>query len=222
MQPEGVNIHPDLADIASLNRHHSFIRPMSTSRFNQKRRGEDSEQVLIAMGSVLVFDLKHPVADDVLLDIHQNGIGANQQQGLGWVYVNPSWAQQVTLPSAELFKSITLIDDKHNQPQSDKTTDTVLLSWLKERVSFEALNNQDQIDVKKVLKTIVDHYSMFNSALRDVGAHASRFGDEFFVLRINAKPAARAQPTGHWQTWIQGDRLIRLRFACSIYSLSGS
>ena len=39
-------------------------------------------------------------------------------------------------------------------------------------------------------------------AVEVVGASALRFVDEFFVLRINAKSAARAQPTGHWQTWV--------------------
>lgn len=109
---------PALNVKASLNESRSFIRNRNVSLFNQKRGGLDSEQVLISKGSVLVFDLDTPLSEEQF-NLIENGVGLNQQQGLGWVSVNPDWAEQAKPSNNDLFSAITLPVSKSKL--SDKT-----------------------------------------------------------------------------------------------------
>ncbi|MGD6740195.1 RAMP superfamily CRISPR-associated protein [Photobacterium leiognathi subsp. mandapamensis] len=123
---------PELTDLVPgtngrLNTAQSFIRTTTVSRFNQKRQGFDSEQALIAKGSVLVFD-EVRISDEQLNALGSKGIGINRQQGLGWVMVNPAWASKATLATDALFSPIAC---HHVVKQKNvAAVNTPLMAWV--------------------------------------------------------------------------------------------
>ena len=150
LKPAAASVHPGLE--GRLNRDHSFIRSARISRFNQKRRGLDSEQVLISKGSVLVFDLDEKPTAEILQAISRQGIGLNRQQGLGWVSVNPSWASQPQLSGEQLFSPICVArpHSTHTAPAAN----SVLIQWVSERVGDVKTANDAQQAVNQRLKAI--------------------------------------------------------------------
>ena len=104
-KPSPGQLHPELQ--GQLDHAKSFIRTRKVRRFNRARNGLDSEQMLIAAGSVLTYRLNTPVANEVLQVLANQGIGSSRQQGLGWVQINPAWATQAR-PQGTLFSPIIL------------------------------------------------------------------------------------------------------------------
>lgn len=162
LSPTGKNIHP-LLENYSLNKQKSFIRTNRVSRFNQKRQGLDSEQCLIAKGSVLVFDINNlpsntpaPEIQEILKKIVNKGLGINKQQGLGWVSVNPQWAVNDKLLKNELFDAIKIPTEEAivvlEQP------DTPLIKWVKEQSQLQKANNKAHQIVNNLLQKIVNYY----------------------------------------------------------------
>ena len=148
---------PELADLIPtaqgiLNAQQSFIRSHRVRRFNQKRQGLDSEQLLIAKGSVLVYKLSEPLTVEQLSALQQQGLGINQQQGLGWIIVNPVWAQQDKLQQHAIFKAINLpenqVDSFNNEPTSE------LIQWLEERCSRTQIEDKVQSTVQSLIAEI--------------------------------------------------------------------
>ncbi|AXY00925.1 hypothetical protein D1115_06480 [Vibrio alfacsensis] len=160
---------PQLADLAlggelgelsgRLNTEKSFIRTTSVSRFNQARAGIDSEQVLIAKGSVLVFD-DVPMTPQQLELLENKGIGINRQQGLGWVKVNPAWAFETQL-SSQLFPS--LMFDTQSDKKVLKPANSPLTRWLDEKLSAEQSNQGVNKDVMCLIEAILQAYTKLRS-----------------------------------------------------------
>ncbi|EKO3913253.1 hypothetical protein P0F25_001903 [Vibrio metschnikovii] len=148
---------PELTDLiptahGTLNAQQSFIRSHRVRRFNQKRQGLDSEQLLIAKGSVLVYKLSKPLTAEQLSALQQQGLGINQQQGLGWISVNPAWAQQDKLQQQAIFKAVILpetqVDNFSDQPTS------ALIQWLEERYSRTQIEDKVENTVKHLIAEI--------------------------------------------------------------------
>jgi CRISPR-associated protein Csx10 len=156
--PEGKDIHPSLAN-ASLNSTKSFIRTTRVSRFNQKRQGADSEQLLIAKGSVLVYTADMPIAAETIKQIEASGIGINKHQGLGWVQSNPQWANHSQINGDSLFHEIALASQTSPVfPKNKQSVDSPLLAWVNERIT---VNNQvvaNQAKVHELLTVISSNY----------------------------------------------------------------
>ncbi|MFY8299507.1 RAMP superfamily CRISPR-associated protein [Pseudoalteromonas sp. SS15] len=135
----------------TLDNTRSFIRTLNISRFNQKRQGLDSEQMLISKGSVLVYNLSTPLTDEQLSNLQHQGLGINQQQGLGWIKVNPQWAMQNSFDDRPLFNSASLPNaytSKQTQVENPKTS---LTNWLNNKIQAE----QSAEDIKKKSKQLL-------------------------------------------------------------------
>ncbi|MFT0213022.1 hypothetical protein VQ643_10520 [Pseudomonas sp. F1_0610] len=122
--PAASELHTQLS--GTLNAEKSFIRTRKVRRFNRARNGLDSEQQLVAAGSVLVYELEQPASTQLLQELASHGVGANRQQGLGWIKVNPTWALQAQ-PQGQLFTPIKLAAVA--QP-AVKVETTALLHWV--------------------------------------------------------------------------------------------
>lgn len=127
--PDASTLHPQLS--GSLNAAKSFIRTRKVRRFNRARNGLDSEQQLIAAGSVLVYDLEQPASLEVLQILASQGIGANRQQGLGWIQANPAWAGQ-SQPQGHLFEPVTLAAAPQRKINNETSP---LLQWIAQRLN---------------------------------------------------------------------------------------
>ncbi|MBB1420789.1 hypothetical protein H5200_02505 [Pseudoalteromonas sp. SG43-7] len=152
-----VTLTPDLTDLIStaqgtLNAQKSFIRSHRVRRFNQKRQGLDSEQLLIAKGSVLVYKLNKPLTVEQLSALQQQGMGINQQQGLGWISVNPTWANQQQLQQDAIFKAVTLPNTQVENFNDEPTS--VLTKWLAERYSQTQIEDNVQNTVQSLIAEI--------------------------------------------------------------------
>lgn len=160
LTPSGKCIHASLEN-ATLNAQKSFIRSAKVSRFNQKRQGLDTEQVLVAKGSILTFTVNEPLDNQILKDISANEVGINQQYGLGWLSVNPPWSLNDTLNTNKLYQSLAV--GSKSKPKVENHTKTAskssaLLQWVKLQV-----NNQDNIlhtqqNVNYLVSSIISLY----------------------------------------------------------------
>lgn len=192
LRPQGADIHPALFD-ATLSIEHSFVSPVSTSRFNQKRQGEDSEQLMLAMGSVLVFNLNEQLPYEVLLALQVDGIGANRQQGLGWVYVNPPWSEYETVNFNErpLFDGIELSGPAKPKVQIATAEDSGLIAWIEEKVTAQNAGTELQKQVLAALKDILNQYETArrynNIGVKNAaGPSASQWSRLFALVRSQA------------------------------------
>lgn len=140
----------------ALDSNKSFIRTSKVSRFNQKRQGFDSEQLLISKGSVLVYHLDAPLSAQQLNDLQQSGIGINRQQGLGWVMVNPAWADNAHLTDASLFTSVKLTAS--TQPKYSNSPTSDLTRWIANRCEQETSAAQIKDEVQALLTQIGQAY----------------------------------------------------------------
>lgn len=166
---------PALSDIVTgakggLNPTHSFILTKLVSRYNQARQGTDSEQLLISKGSVMVFD-DVEISPAQLAQLQQQGIGLNRQQGLGWVMVNPSWANQY-LPNSTLpFAPIHIEQDNADidQPEFNLATlseqekqsllaNNPMLAWLDRQAKQKQDGEENRTIASKLLSAIVKDY----------------------------------------------------------------
>jgi CRISPR-associated protein Csx10 len=158
LAPIGEDIHPLLKNF-TLNKTKSFIRGEKVSRFNQKRQGYDSEQVLVTKGSVLVFESKNSViAPEVLAVIAEQGIGINRQQGLGWVMVNPNWAASAGLQDNALFDGIIMAPQVTKSISEQPASYSILLEWVNEQQGLAKAVFDSQQEVSVLLQTIYECY----------------------------------------------------------------
>lgn len=170
--PEVSTLHPQLKGV--LNPAKSFIRTRKVRRFNRARGGLDTEQQLIAAGSILVYDLDEAASDVVLSELATKGIGLNRQQGLGWVYVNPNWSAYAE-PQGQLFEPIRLpIVEKStvNYPVSD------LLSWVQQQVNTGSVaksNEEKVLALHHKVAAAYDNARIFNNIQNEAGPSSSQW-----------------------------------------------
>lgn len=152
---EALGLAPDCVELEpSL----SFIRSHSVSRFNQKRAGLDSEQSLVSQGSVLVYKFTQLPPPEALKKLQQRlaqGVGINCQHGLGWVAVNPEWAQQQAPSAGHLFQAQE-INIAHHDVQPDMQS--TLVSWVDEQLGEQTQHNLDKLQVTSMLQALVNAY----------------------------------------------------------------
>lgn len=152
--PAASELHPQLK--GRLNAAKSFIRTRKVRRFNRARGGLDSEQQLIAAGSVLVYELDESASNDVLNTLANQAIGVNRQQGLGWINVNPAWAAQAT-PQGQLFEPIVLapiFKAAFNQDYSSS-----LLEWVKQQVNDGVALQREDKEIQELHQVIAGAYA---------------------------------------------------------------
>jgi len=164
LAPTGDDIHSELKGIP-LNPHKSFIRSNKVSRFNQKRQGLDSEQVLINKGSVLTFDLSKPehkekITEQLLTSLATQGIGINKQQGLGWVCINPPWADHSEISSEQsLYSPLKILTTANEELTTDvETADTQLTRWLFDKLNLQKELLGEQHQVNQLINSIISLY----------------------------------------------------------------
>ncbi|MGR5243184.1 hypothetical protein ACP3VU_00050 [Vibrio sp. PNB23_22_6] len=157
---------------AMLNAQLSFIRSHTTTLFNQKRGGLDSEQWLISKGSVLVYD-DATLTQTQLEALSSKGIGINQQQGLGWVAVNPTWAQQRKLNVSTLFDAHQFDLPQREQaiikPATPETSR--LIAWVSEQAKEQRGAQKIEDGVKRDLNTLFVAYKSARQYNRILNAH---------------------------------------------------
>lgn len=161
LTPNGINTHSVLAG-AKINAAKTFIRSTTVSRFNQKRQGLDTEQKLIAKGSVLTFTLEEPLSKNNLHTLHNEGIGINKQYGLGWVSVNPDWAKNAEMSTDALFTGFS-IHNSYTSSYASATPNnpTALMQWLQYKIDDQTTNIENQ---DKVNYLIIDIVALYNQA----------------------------------------------------------
>lgn len=150
--PTVSSLHPSLE--GQLNPEKSFIRTRKVRRFNRARNGLDTEQQLIAAGSVLVYDLAKPATDEVLNALAASGIGVNRQQGLGWLQVNPAWASQVE-PKGQLFQPTKL---RAKPPVSVTIKTTPLIAWVEQKLDVRQTQKATDANILKLHTEILAAY----------------------------------------------------------------
>lgn len=154
LTPTPTMLHPMLDGVLDTSK--SFIRTHKVRRFNRARQGFDSEQYLISKGSVLSFDLTQAASDEVLQTLAGQGTGLNRQQGLGWLAVNPEWAEMSGPGQKQLFSPLTIMLPQDNDAVAH--VDTPLLNWINYRMACEQGAQSREQTVQKLLNRILDAY----------------------------------------------------------------
>lgn len=162
LAPSAADIHPELK--GELNAARSFIRTHKLRRFNRARGGFDTEQQLITRGSVLTFTLETAASQDLLKQLAEQGVGLHRQQGLGWISVNPSWANLSNLETLPLFEAIQI---SPATPQAiAKAPSTPLLQWVKvqlEHVKSDKDQDKKLKDINQIIFTAYRNARQYNS-----------------------------------------------------------
>ncbi|HFQ5063150.1 TPA: hypothetical protein ACGUVR_001631 [Vibrio vulnificus] len=168
---------PELCDLVlgakgTLNQQQSFIRSNSITRFNQKRGGFDSEQLVISKGSVLVFD-DVELCEDQLHQLSGQGIGLNRQQGLGWVAVNPSWAYQKGLSEQPLFAapSFELSSLAAKSAVAASAENSPLIAWIEQQADRQNQHAMELDGAKSLLQAIILAYVSVRKYNRVIHSH---------------------------------------------------
>lgn len=208
--PSLEELAPALNAQASLNTSRSFIRNRNVSLFNQKRGGLDSEQVLISKGSVLTFDLNTPLNEEQLNTI-ENGVGSNQQQGLGWVLANPEWAEQAEPQNSHLFSAITLplvktaVSNKSSDELKKLAKISKLTLWAAALSGKQKVRLKNESDSLQLIQNIIQAYRnarSYNrlSTSRQIGPSSTQW------RRVGE--TVRSQITDYTKTLFDGDHAI--------------
>lgn len=225
-------VSPQLSELVAgasgvLNAEQSFIRTHTVTRFNQKRGGFDSEQVLISKGSVLVYD-QVQLSQAQLQSLCEQGIGVNRQQGLGWVMVNPSWASNSGLSSLPLFCApcftLPATDQQAVIPASTATSP--LIAWVNNQSITQQSHDLEHALALEWLQCIIVAYvsaRRYNRILHDyqAGPSSSQWRRIADLLRDgnlawkaalfsgkNAVCKAENDPLGWGLTWHNGEGFI--------------
>mgnify|MGYP000020579350 FL=1 len=208
--PSLEELAPSLKAQATLNASRSFIRSRNVNLFNQTRGGLDSEQVLISKGSVLTFDLNTPLNEEQLNTI-ENGVGLNQQQGLGWVLANPEWAEQAEPQNSHLFSAITLplvkktVSNKSSDELEKLAKTSKLTRWAAALSNKQKTRSDNEQAALELIKNILQAYRnargynrIFSS--RQIGPSNTQW------RRVGE--TVRSQITDYTKTLFEGDHAI--------------
>ncbi len=212
---------------SALNGNLSFIRSHTTTLFNQKRAGFDSEQRLITKGSVLVYD-NVDLSVTQLEQLNAKGVGINRQQGLGWVSVNPSWSFERTLSPVDLFDQYKFeLFDKPTASVAAATEKTSqLIAWVCQLAGKQRADQNIDLSVKQDLSDLYLAYKTARHYNRIIHAYQAgpssnqwrrvselfRYaeGDWFDALFVGENAICKADndPLGWGLSWDNGQRFI--------------
>ena len=161
LTPNAQDLHPDLC--GDLDPTRTFIRTRRVRRFNRARGGLNSEQLLIAAGSVLTYHLQNAPTTQALHALTEQGCGFAREQGLGWVMVNPAWADQATpgTGASELFTpfAVTLPPQSTlHETKADHTTSTPLLTWVQSKQAKQTGTLKRKMRCQAMHHLIADAY----------------------------------------------------------------
>ncbi|SKA51878.1 hypothetical protein [Photobacterium toruni] len=154
---------PALSDLVAgatgtFNREKSFIRSHKATRFNQARGGFDSEQLVIAKGSVLVFD-DVSMTQAQLEQLRDTGMGLNRQQGLGSVMINPLWSQSSNFMAENLFESAVFTLPKPKATVVPATAQTSpLIAWIERNTQAHQATQVAKYAAKQAIAKIIKAY----------------------------------------------------------------
>nr|WP_279162685.1 hypothetical protein [Plesiomonas shigelloides] len=195
LTPSAQDLHPELC--GELDPTRTFIRSRRVRRFNRARGGLNSEQLLIAAGSVLTYQLQDTPTAQTLQALTEQGCGFAREQGLGWVMINPAWADQQSpgTGASELFApfAVTLPQPTalHETKANHHTTSSPLLAWVeskKKHSSKSDVNKQKRID--EILGKIAKAYEnirLFNldNSAENIGPSRSQWHLLFDLARTS-------------------------------------
>ena len=225
---------PTLSDLlpgaqGQLDTSNSFIQAHQVNRFNQKRAGLDSEQALISKGSVLVFN-QVDISDEQLSQLHNTGVGINKQQGLGWVMVNPLWAQQSTIEYSKqgdsVFKPMLSLPAIKQEKSTPSKPCSPLTQWADAQLQINSADAIRQEQSDNTLKIIINAYNnarKYNNILHayEAGPSSSQWRRIMQLLRDKNSDVKQAlfgaahgickasnDELGWGITWHNGDTLI--------------
>lgn len=161
LTPSAQDLHPELC--GELDPTRTFIRSRRVRRFNRARGGLNSEQLLIAAGSVLTYQLQDAPTEQALQALTEQGCGFAREQGLGWVMINPAWANQVTpgTGASELFTpfAVTLPQPTalHETP-TNHATSSPLLAWVQSKQAKQTRTIERKTRCQSMHHHIADAY----------------------------------------------------------------
>ncbi|ENM3759206.1 hypothetical protein O1E20_001887 [Vibrio cholerae] len=162
LTPSAQDLHPELC--GDLDPTRTFIRSRRVRRFNRARGGLNSEQLLIAAGSVLTYQLQDAPTEQALHALTEQGCGFAREQGLGWVMVNPAWAEQEKpgTGAGELFTplAVTLPQPPvlHERKVNHHTTSSPLLAWVQSKQAKQKRNRERKRRCQAMHDLIADAY----------------------------------------------------------------
>ncbi|WP_420299789.1 hypothetical protein [Edwardsiella tarda] len=161
LTPSAQDLHPEL--YGELDPTRTFIRSRRVRRFNRSRGGLNSEQLLIAAGSVLTYQLQESPSAQALHALTDQGCGFAREQGLGWVMINPAWATQATPGTgvSELFTpfAVTLPQPAAiHETLAHHATSSPLLAWVQSKQAKQTRNAERKIRCLAMHYQIADAY----------------------------------------------------------------
>ncbi|MEJ8679932.1 hypothetical protein P0C22_15415 [Plesiomonas shigelloides] len=162
LTPSAQDLHPELC--GELDPTRTFIRSRRVRRFNRARGGLNSEQLLIAAGSVLTYQLQDEPTEQALHALTEQGCGFAREQGLGWVMINPAWAEQEKpgTGASELFApfAVTLPQPTalHETKANHHTTSSPLLAWVQSKQAKQTRNLERKMRCQAMHDLIADAY----------------------------------------------------------------
>ncbi|EKO3686112.1 hypothetical protein P0F07_000882 [Vibrio metschnikovii] len=161
LTPSAQDLHPELC--GDLDPTRTFIRSRRVRRFNRARGGLNSEQLLIAAGSILTYQLQDTPTEQTLHALTEQGCGFAREQGLGWIMINPAWADQEK-PGAgtnELFMPLTVTlpqQTARHETKTDHTASSPLLTWVKSKQAKQTGTIKRKMRCQAMHQIIADAY----------------------------------------------------------------
>lgn len=161
LTPSAQDLHPELC--GDLDPTRTFIRSRRVRRFNRARGGLNSEQLLIAAGSVLTYQLQDAPTEQALHTLTEQGCGFAREQGLGWVMINPAWAEQEKpgTGASELFTPLAVTLPQPAalyETKADHATASPLLAWVQSKQAKQTRTLVRKLRCQTMHHLIADAY----------------------------------------------------------------
>jgi len=161
LTPSAQDLHPELC--GDLDPTRTFIRSRRVRRFNRARGGLNSEQLLIAAGSVLTYQLQDAPTEQALHALTEQGCGFAREQGLGWVMINPAWAEQEKpgTGASELFTPLAVTlpqPTARHEMKADHATASPLLAWVQSKQAKQTRTLVRKLRCQAMHHLIADAY----------------------------------------------------------------
>ncbi|MCX2534787.1 hypothetical protein OQ486_15120 [Plesiomonas shigelloides] len=193
LTPSAQDLHPELR--GDLDPTRTFIRSRRVRRFNRARGGLNSEQLLIAAGSVLTYQLQDAPTEQALHALTEQGCGFAREQGLGWVMINPAWAEQEKpgAGASELFTPfvVTLPQPTARHETPTQNAPSPLLVWVQDKKKHSSESDVGtQIRINVIVEKIAKAYEnirLFNldNSAENIGPSRSQWHLLFDLARTS-------------------------------------
>lgn len=138
----------------------SFVRTRKTSRFNQKRKGYDSEMLVVEKGSVFHYEASRELTENEVQKLTSLGLG--REVGLGQVMVNPSWSTKEYIDSnaseAAFISARVGPTDTSNQENLHPSS-SPLTRWVRAHATADTQEVQAKQVAEKMFKNTVRAYA---------------------------------------------------------------